>query len=199
MVLLCLGGIGLWAGCSEQKHYRLLSFFFDGVPAPQGAVSQIGPDGKVVPGGNVVLFQHKPYQEGTCQQCHGEPGALYEISALSGATCLKCHEKVPQEHVLMHGPVAASACLWCHDPHQSTERHLMRGPSASICQQCHERELLGENPPEHQSSTADCLSCHYGHGGSGRNFLRAEKDRTLPGPATAPSTQAVSLVGGRGT
>ncbi|MEI6568379.1 MAG: hypothetical protein WCR20_17000, partial [Verrucomicrobiota bacterium] len=37
--LALLAGIGLWAGCASEKHYKLLSFFFDGVPSP-GATNQ---------------------------------------------------------------------------------------------------------------------------------------------------------------
>ena len=34
--ILCIA-LGSFWGCSPQKRYQVLSFFFDGVPAPGGA------------------------------------------------------------------------------------------------------------------------------------------------------------------
>ncbi len=178
MVAAVLGLIGIiWAGCSIEKHYDTLSFFFDGVPDPNAPVEEKGVFARNPRADYIV---HQPFAEGACQNCHTDFSDLTAIRNDS-SVCLKCHEAVPNEHVRMHAPVVTTNCLWCHDPHQTPLAHLMRGEPADVCGRCHTSRLLG---PAHRgqpaSSYANCLDCHSGHGGSQAFFLHPDASPLRP-------------------
>lgn len=168
----------LWFGCSPKKHYKVLSFFFDGVPDPNapapGTIVRRGADGQAI----LLSVMHQPYQENRCEACHTSRNAFEVISTPKEDSCLTCHDKVKEPWTFLHGPVAATQCLWCHDPHRSTVPSLLRSPAASLCRECHTQELLNPVVTEHLDLKSDCLQCHYGHGGKDRNFLK-------PGISTA--------------
>ena len=115
-----LVGAAIWSGCSvTPQNYKVLSFFFDGVPdpsVPPGAIGvRRGPDGKPT-----FVVVHKPYAEERCDECHR---TKYRPSKNDSSICLKCHAPVQTQYQRMHGPVVATACLWCHSPHESPNLH----------------------------------------------------------------------------
>lgn len=180
VVLVFLALSGLWFGCSPKKHYKLLSFFFDGVPNPDDPQSSAaGPGGRGRPA--LLSVMHAPYQQNKCDACHTSRNAFEIISTPGEDKCFACHEKVKDQHAFLHGPVAANRCLWCHDPHRSNVPSLLRVAAGRLCRECHTQELLDPSVPEHLDEKKDCLQCHAGHGGSDRYFLK-------PG-ARAPATQ----------
>lgn len=161
--------IGLfWSGCTvTPSNYKTLSRFFDGVPDPNAVVAADGTGG---PAPMPSLSIHEPYSKEACAECHNTG---VRLSRESSTLCLKCHEKVPGEHVQMHGPVAAGACLWCHSPHESPYKHLLREPDPKVCTQCHTPSLLdATRVPAHGDAARSCLECHFGHGGPERYQLR---------------------------
>lgn len=180
--------IASWFGCTAQKRYVVLSFFFDGVPDPSkpapGSRGTIGANGQVVLASHV----HKPYADGNCQACHtGGTDSVFRASSglsIESDVCLKCHQKVLTQYPVMHGPVTSVECLRCHTPHESNSAHLLSSASPRVCVQCHTPELLSTKPPEHMVKTADCLSCHSGHGGLKHKLLL---DRATTRPATQPA------------
>jgi len=160
----------LW-GCSVEKHYDTLSFFFDGVPDPR-AVTR-GPPGTIK--GDIrqspTYSVHKPWAEERCEECHTR---TLRMGSRDSGLCLKCHADSTTEHEHMHGPVAVAACLWCHDPHNSAYAALLKAPAQGVCAQCHAASSLNtQRVPEHGQSDRSCLDCHQGHGGRERFFLRA--------------------------
>lgn len=165
-----LACILLWAGCgTPEEKYKILSFWFDGVPDPNAVIT--GPGGKPILA-SATMYQHKPFKDGDCAGCHDSFSNIY-ISNKSSNVCLKCHEDKVNEYPKMHGPVATVACLWCHSPHESPNKYLLRYESPEVCVQCHERgKLLGNKPPEHMDPLRNCLDCHVGHGSEKRYFLR---------------------------
>lgn len=178
LMLLALSGLWLGMGCSPKKHYKLLSFFFDGVPDPNA------PQGGARPGmGRSLLLSvmHAPYQQNNCDSCHPTRNAFENITSPKEDKCFTCHEKVKEKHQFLHGPVAADRCLWCHDPHRSPVPALLRMTPEKLCRECHTQELLDPAVPEHLDEKRNCLDCHGGHGGSDRYFLK-------PGART-PATQ----------
>jgi len=195
---LLLACVVLWGGCSVKKHYKLLSFFFDGVPDPNAPVKPAGESDAVSAVGKAklpTLSVHRPYAENKCGACHkGEPSAIFESSALNSDVCMECHRKVLTGYPLMHAPVASKACLWCHNPHDSPQPALLREPTPTVCTQCHEKQLLGPKPPEHLLPDSRCLDCHQGHGGTKRYFVRSE----LPPPAARPSSRPTTAPSGGG-
>ncbi len=168
-----LAGAALCVACRVEKHYKLLSFFFDGVPPPGAA----GAPGRAGAGESAVFSSHPGYVERRCNECHGDQARFGLFASgftkLDDSVCTKCHAQVLDEHPMLHGPVAAGACLWCHQPHESPQPWLLTAASPALCLQCH-RFQLQEAPPvaHHQDPDRDCLECHAGHGGAHRYFLR---------------------------
>jgi predicted CXXCH cytochrome family protein len=195
-------GLLLMAGCgTPRERYRVLSFFFDGVPNPDAVKPASGNTGAVAQEAARVVKQHKPYAENNCAACHRTAAGNIQEFSEAYKQCVKCHPNVPRERRLMHGPVAREACRWCHAPHESTEPALLKEAPVKVCTQCHDRQLLGDHPPEHVDGTTSCLRCHFGHGGNARYFLTPPAAAaTIPasptggGPFTAPaSTPALNL------
>jgi predicted CXXCH cytochrome family protein len=171
----CLIFVALVLGCSAQKHYKTLSFFFDGVPDPskgEGATQLTGERG----GAKFTVYIHKPYAENNCNACHeGDRKQFFTLAAAVGPTadkCLSCHSDVPHQYPNMHGPVAVNACTWCHSPHQSANAHLLKSTPNKVCMQCHGPTGLSPSTANHADPKANCLDCHSGHGGE-RNLLKA--------------------------
>jgi predicted CXXCH cytochrome family protein len=181
-----------WVGCTPTNRYKVLSFFFDGVPNPNAPAAGVAAGGAGAPAaGKTVrtVYYHKPYLDNNCQACHTSAGQTFSpLGMLDSRMCLKCHQSVTRQYPVMHGPVALGDCLWCHSPHESTYAHLLKAPDPQVCVQCHERDLLPSLPAVHQDPAAGCLQCHMGHGGNAHKFLR-------PAAATNPATsrQAAAL------
>lgn len=176
----------LWLGCSVQKHYDILSFFFDGVPDPAMLASGKLSLAQVKEAGGTI-YTHPPFAEEKCAECHrGRAGSM--LTTVESAVCLKCHGGIPEQHPMMHGPVAASACLWCHAPHESIHKQLLRDRAPNLCRQCHGPGQMG-NPtsPAHTDLQRDCLECHTGHGGTARYFLRSLIKEDAASPQREPA------------
>ena len=161
----------VWAGCSVEKHYELLSFFFDGVPNPNAL--------PVTPtaGGSAMTMRqsptytiHKPFKDEKCDACHK---SMFDRTGIGSDVCLACHSDVQDEYRVMHGPVAVGACLWCHVPHESGFAHLLKETDRRVCTQCHGAEMLDtERVPAHADEARGCLECHGGHGSDARYMLK---------------------------
>lgn len=184
-VLPFIGLATIWTGCSVEKHYELLSFFFDGVPDPSEAEQGGGLFAQEL---NVTYYRHQPFEEGACQQCHADITSLKSLRNDS-SVCFKCHAGIRDEYAYMHAPVLTSNCLWCHDPHQATVPKLLRSPAPDLCQRCHNDRLLrSAHVDEPVEASSDCLECHSGHGGAARHFLK-------PARSGAASTRLVVEAG----
>ena len=183
--LLVLFSCAAWIGCTPQKRYQTLSFFFDGVPNPDAAganknASSAG--ASLLHAGRAALpFQHKPFAEGNCASCHPSGDKIDAVHVKQG--CMSCHKNVENQYAVMHEPVATGECLWCHLPHESVEPHLLAAASQKLCRQCHNLNMLSANPPAHLDEQRSCLDCHLGHGGSTPALLKP-----VPIPATLPTT-----------
>ncbi len=198
MVAMCLAAC-MWSGCTAQRRYRVLSFFFDGVPDPNAppGLASTGEESDTANGSvavkRAVVYVHKPYADNECDSCHvGATGQFEDFKKLESSICMKCHSKVPTRYPVMHGPVAAVECLWCHVPHESTIKGMLKEPAPAVCMQCHDRELLSANPPEHMIADKSCLDCHLPHGGPKHKLLREDMALQSPAPATMPTTRSAS-------
>ncbi len=186
--VLCIA-MASFLGCSPQRRYEVLSFFFDGVPNPQSGNVALGA------GGRPISYLHKPYSEGKCAACHTDGDAemsitrAIDIKSISSKVCLKCHEKTPNQYPFMHGPVAVGECMLCHAPHESPNPHLLLAATPRLCVQCHVPELMSPKRPEHADEKADCLNCHVGHGSGARGLLRVKAPAaTRPAVSTAETS-----------
>ena len=190
--LVVAGALGVcgWAGCSIEKDYDTLSFFFDGVPEPRAKGPGGGPATLADLRDSPTYSAHKPFKEDRCDDCHG---GRFRLSRKDSSVCMKCHDKIPSSQERMHGPVAAEACLWCHTPHESAYAHLLKNEPRTVCSECHDTaQLDAERVPAHADASRSCVECHFGHGGTQRFFLRpsaAAPERPAaasPGPEEHP-------------
>lgn len=200
LLVLALALIGgLWGGCTAQKRYRVLSFFFDGVPDPNAPHGALAGSEDQTEGGKpiirAVVYTHKPYAENKCDTCHvGASGEFESFTKLDASICLKCHAHVPTEYPVMHGPVALAECTWCHVPHESTIKGLLKQAAPGVCVQCHERSSLPAKPADHLSGNRSCLDCHVPHGAAWHGLLREgvamEWESGPSASTTMPTTRA---------
>ncbi len=186
-VLLCLCAAGAWVGCSVERNYKVLTFFFDGVPDPNApkpaADSPAGLQLDIRQSPSYSI--HRPYADDQCSECHAD--RQVRIGGRDSTVCLKCHKETLPVHAVTHGPVDANACLWCHVPHESAYAVLFKAPARDVCSQCHTPEMLvSARVPEHADAGRSCLECHFGHGGEQRYFLKPSAPR--PG-SPAPRSQ----------
>jgi predicted CXXCH cytochrome family protein len=181
--------VGLWGGCSVERHYAVLSVFFDGVPDPNAPKRPVRGTGEVAVG---IVSSHLAFEERRCDECHAQTArfsfSVDGFTGLDGTVCLKCHAEVTSEHPDMHGPVVANACLWCHEAHESPFAHLLRTEGPEMCLSCHEfAEDVDARVPEHQDLTRDCLECHGAHGGNDQYFLNPVEP-AMSEEATGPTS-----------
>ena len=184
----CLAIAGLFLGCgwTPAQRYSLLSFFVDGVPDPNAL--EVVEDGQDVGHHQPVhtVSTHEPYVEKNCDPCHSSAFGA-QIRAPDSRVCRQCHEQVPAQYAVMHGPVAAEACLWCHVGHQSKLPHLLRKPDNELCTTCHQQESAIGPSPAHQDRTQPCLTCHSAHGSKYEHMLRDREPSERPAPPPTPN------------
>jgi predicted CXXCH cytochrome family protein len=172
--------LSLWA-CSTTARYRVLNFFFDGVPPPGAASTQAAPDATELQGpipkaarAPVIIYAHPPDRENRCGSCHDRTwGQMFR--SIEDGLCATCHADIPGQARYVHGPVAVNDCLFCHHHHGTTRPKMLLDDAATLCLSCHDRDDLGEGP-HHEPTDASCVSCHDPHGGQDRFFLK----RTAP-------------------
>lgn len=176
----------LLLACAETTRYRVLSFFFDGVPAPgeaerkaaeEAAQAATAEEARRTPKfqtGRVARSDarrmHPPYREMRCGECHAMTTRAVMLTPQDGL-CRKCHD-IPEVTGYVHGPVAVSDCLFCHHHHGTQYPKLLLDEPTAVCLRCHDRDDLIEGP--HHDGNESCIKCHHGHGGSNRYFLKNE-------------------------
>lgn len=189
--IACLSAVLLtWSGCSIERHYSVLSFFFDGVPDPALLAASRSEVERVRAAGGTI-YTHEPYGKEQCDTCHRDARGRMRTH-ITAVSCMNCHSGVSDEHRYMHGPVAVEACLYCHSPHESAHRSLLRVSANDLCRQCHDSTLGSRSKiPAHADLDRSCLDCHSGHGSHDRFFLHAHYAAPAPPPTTlTPQTPA---------
>jgi predicted CXXCH cytochrome family protein len=187
--ILVLAGILLLCACTPEKKYRVLSFFFDGVPNPAGEsklsdnstetektiaaeVGEMRRRAQLAKGEadkEVYKSQHPPYVKRKCSSCHDKTSRNM-LTASKAKLCFNCHSRSKFKGQYVHGPVAGGACLMCHLPHNSKLSYLLSKSTPALCLQCHEKECFPAR--EHTDGVTDCLKCHLPHVGEDPMFLR---------------------------
>ncbi|MCC7147061.1 MAG: hypothetical protein IT443_11505 [Phycisphaeraceae bacterium] len=173
LVFGCVCGcvLSLLVGCSPEKKYRVLSFFFDGVPVPPGmeeaqAQTQpvVGPWGiKMDPNDpraaefvRAAAEANEPTQQPTTAE---EPKIEYLHAPYRDRLCIECHAGSDSYQAPKAG---AEVCAQCHATQSKTEvSDWVHGPvNSGDCLQCHlphksnYRSLLTMDQP------ALCFTCH---------------------------------------
>lgn len=169
---LLLVGALLAGGCTAERRYRTLSFFFDGVPDPNAPVEEAAAPEPTAP--QVALVRperepevapgtvHPPFAERLCDACHtfeSESRSKNILSVPIGQGVTRA-----QDQRMLAEPVE-QLCFECHDdmsPEKADPGTYTHGPvAAGACVFCH-------NP--HSSPNASllraasprllCLKCH---------------------------------------
>ena len=170
--------------CSPEKQFQVLSFFFDGVPAPikkpvvdSTLIENINADTSKKITKNVVVVAldgpsiHRPYEEHKCTNCHNGEFSNAIIKPVP-YLCYTCHEDFNSKYQLLHGPVASGYCTACHDKHEAPHRKLLKAISQDLCFTCHEPKQILKNKKHEKIGKKDCTQCHDPHGGENRSFLK---------------------------
>ena len=191
-------------GCDPVTKYKVLSFFFDGVPLPPGMAPD--PNAPLTRGQRVrpttqpagtaqkpkKIYLHKPYAQRQCTGCHSR-ATSFQVPVAQDA-CRKCHPRyydVPWDDWI-HGPVAVSKCSLCHLSHESEYRGLLKEPQTELCFSCHDRPRTLSRPyhVEAEAGVKRCGACHDPHSAGNRLLLidsttylrRTPTARELPTP-----------------
>lgn len=171
----------VFLGCDQEKHYRTLSFFFDGVPSPGGSAPVRPGQAPGVDAANRAdqpedaqseIFYHKPYSEGRCNGCH-DRNIGNEAPAADATLCRKCHRLYDQFRAddWAHGPTALGLCGECHKAHESEHRGLLTAGQPELCYQCHDEASVRQRQPHTDMEDPRCSDCHDPHAAGNRLLL----------------------------
>ncbi len=162
----------LLSGCEvTPARYKVLSFFFDGVPNPEEvkAAELREKEKKNTAAAKAYLGSaHPPYATKKCNSCHN-PSTNVLLAPVQ-ELCYRCH-KFESENKWVHGPVASGGCTVCHDPHSSRYPHLLVSESENFCFYCHDENVI-RGIEAHKGIEAKCTDCHDPHMSVGRYLLK---------------------------
>lgn len=170
------------SGCSTAHHYKLLTFFFDGVPNPEKVVmvasnDSLGRQDSVAlalnspEGKGPRMNYHPPYKDKDCASCHDESKTGNLVKPLPDL-CYQCHEDFAKKYRVLHGPVGGGQCTACHSPHLSANATLLTRTAQNLCLYCHESGRVMKSEAHSGIKDVDCTECHNPHGGEDRYVLR---------------------------
>jgi predicted CXXCH cytochrome family protein len=175
LFVLIIAGI---ISCAPTRRKKVLSFFFDGVPAgtidtvtaglPAADIQAVTDSTLVAEGApKDEIFYHYPYKEQYCSSCHNENSAG-EMVDEEPALCYSCHEDFSQSLKYLHGPVSGGFCTECHSPHMAKNEKLLIRTGQQLCLYCHDSASLKENNNHDNLGEMLCTECHRPHGGEDR-------------------------------
>jgi predicted CXXCH cytochrome family protein len=154
--------IALATGCGTERNFKVLSFFFDGVPPPSSSGVTDGDvfskDSKTVVS-DTKGSVHGPYGAKMCYGCHAPStnALILPVEEL----CANCH-KIQMDKKWIHGPLVSGGCRICHLPHKSANKFLLVSDAKDFCFYCHTKSDVAKNPA-HEGAGLLCTSCHDPH------------------------------------
>jgi predicted CXXCH cytochrome family protein len=170
------------SNCSPQKKYKTLSFFFDGVPAPdtldpstQSTSESADTVGLMANNQRRDIpkeYIHEPYGERTCELCHN-PRQMRNLLFEQPDLCYQCHTDYSDQHLNIHGPVASGYCTACHNPHKSKNAVLLTRTNEQLCYYCHDSEMIEAGDYHFSIDEKNCTECHNPHGEITKQYLKA--------------------------
>lgn len=172
--LAVVAGAFAGVGCSIETRYRVLTFFFEGVPPPgQKAHEAAGMSAVETRLAEPVSF-HRAFREDRCSECH--VGKKRPLKETVPDLCWRCHPRPEPSHPWNHAPERIGDCLACHLGHETMTPYLLLRQGKDLCYKCH-RNTYVEDLPAHKDTVLDiCVSCHpYHEGGTRPSPEKAEK------------------------
>jgi len=171
--LACCVAAALMFGCNTTKNYKVLSFFFDGVPDPDKAPAEQGigdtrKGGQIAPTSASRYREHGPYAAKECQGCHmrATNALILPIEEL----CFRCHS-IDVRKKYIHGPVASGGCKVCHEAHGSLYPFLLVSEPKEFCHHCHDRNAIARGG-KHKDMETECTVCHDAHSSEKEYLLK---------------------------
>ncbi len=161
----------LFGGCEPATKHRVLRFFFDGIPPLDASTPENGVAVGKKTEARSATFTHKPFQEHTCDACHGS--AQTQLVDTSSALCFQCHEDNQTTGSVVHAPVTEGECLACHSPHRSNFQYLLAMSPGELCWSCHKQ--TDETKAQFHGATGEqgCATCHDPHSSDSPILLRS--------------------------
>ncbi len=162
--------------CTPEKQYRVLSFFFDGVPDPGKHTDVIETEKKDTLGSLTQVitkpesYLHKPYAEEKCKSCHAS-GFSNSLITPMPELCYSCHGDFGEKYQVLHGPVISGNCIACHNQHEAKYEKLLMREGQQLCLYCHEEKQVLKNIVHAKIETRNCTDCNNPHGGDYSGIL----------------------------
>ncbi len=192
---MILGGVflAMAVGCDRNARYKILTFFFEGVPPLDSDISAAknkitktitkkndagSPTATVVGEKLTRLLKQKRAskhkQVRNCSRCHvGNFGSgRRELIKALPDLCYSCHTNYHDAGGYLHAPVQVGDCVACHDAHQSMYVHLQKAPLPQLCLQCHLPEDMKTIEDHEDKLESICTDCHDPHTSSMRKLLK---------------------------
>lgn len=179
---LLVTGMIFLSGCTATYRYKLLSFFFDGVPNPATDTALHPADtlsrsdtttyqANGIAASTPQMHIHSPYREKECAACH-DNSIMGRFTKATPDLCYQCHDDFSETYKVLHSPVAEGQCTQCHSPHQSANANLLIRTNRAICFLCHDSDDVLKSETHEDIQDADCTECHNPHGGEDKYVLR---------------------------
>jgi predicted CXXCH cytochrome family protein len=171
--------MALLYGCEATTRYKVLSFFFDGVPEPgsearDAAVKGAGKERTTATTASEKKYkEHGPYAARMCEACHMR--ATNSLVLPVEQLCLKCHT-INLNKKYIHGPLASGGCKVCHEPHGSIYPFLLVSEAKDFCLRCHDKAAIEKNDA-HKGTEAQCTSCHDAHSSDYQYLLKSNENK----------------------
>ena len=166
--------------CDHTRRYEIMTFFFDGIDAPESQrladrlADPNSPTLAQVPQ-EPIWYVHEPRKD--CTNCHDtakqskSPGQLY-LTAPVPKLCYDCHDDRTVSAKFVHGPVAVGECLECHNHHKSRVKHLLKEAEPNVCYFCHDADAIAAIPAHLTGQPSACTDCHNPHASLERPLLK---------------------------
>jgi predicted CXXCH cytochrome family protein len=170
------------SGCSSTHNYKVLSFFFDGVPNQVSETTVQSVDTlhqkdtvalalNLSNGTKSKIQFHSPYQDKQCSSCHDQ-GRMGKLNKSQPDLCYDCHEDFSKKFKVLHGPAGGGQCTMCHNPHSSVNENLLNRTGQALCLYCHDQAQVMKTDAHLENKELNCTECHNPHGGNDRYSLR---------------------------
>ena len=172
--MVCCVMLSLLSGCESKSSYKVLSFFFDGVPNPDDVTADQAESRRqrlaAERGSKKGVYRdHGPFGAKKCEACHEK--ASNKLVLPLEQLCFKCHTlDVGKKYI--HGPLATGGCRVCHLPHGSSFDFLLVSEPKDFCLHCHSRDDIFRSDIHREAEQQQCTVCHDAHSSDIEHLLK---------------------------